>query len=136
MLASDADRELCLNALREHFSAGRLDTEQFKERVEAVLTARELEALPRTLTGLPGVTTTPAGPPAVRRRREARFSVDGLSGLVFAGWMATLFVPDLGRWSGDAFGVWVASLFVAGATRKMFGTRLAPARPRRRIAGL
>ena len=45
---SDADREAVVAALREHFFAGRLDVEEFTERVEqayAARTAGELEAV-------------------------------------------------------------------------------------------
>ena len=46
--ASDADRDAVVEVLREHFFAGRLDVEEFTERVEqayAARTAGELEAV-------------------------------------------------------------------------------------------
>src|SRR5512132_2911744 len=49
---SDVDREVVVDALREHFFAGRLDVEEFTERVEqayAARTAGELEAVEREL---------------------------------------------------------------------------------------
>lgn len=49
---SDADREVVVDALREHFFAGRLDVDEFTERVEqayAARTAGELEAVEREL---------------------------------------------------------------------------------------
>jgi hypothetical protein len=49
---SDADREAAVEALREHFLAGRLDVEEFTERVEqayAARTAGELDQVEREL---------------------------------------------------------------------------------------
>jgi DUF1707 SHOCT-like domain len=50
--ASDADREAVVESLREHFFAGRLDIEEFTERVEQAYGARtvgELSAVEREL---------------------------------------------------------------------------------------
>jgi hypothetical protein len=58
---SDADREAAVEALREHFLAGRLDAEEFTERVERAYTARtagELEEVERELPT--AVRTAPA----------------------------------------------------------------------------
>lgn len=55
---SDADREAVVDALREHFFAGRLDVEEFTERVErayAARTAEELEAVESELPVADGI---------------------------------------------------------------------------------
>lgn len=52
MRASDADRDVIAERLREGFAEGRLDTEEFEQRLEAAYTARthsELEPLVRDL---------------------------------------------------------------------------------------
>jgi Domain of unknown function (DUF1707) len=51
--ASDADRERAVAQLRHHHAEGRLDGEEFTQRMEAALSARWADELPRLLTDLP-----------------------------------------------------------------------------------
>src|SRR5215207_4969832 len=51
--ASDADRERVVDQLRRHHEAGRLDGEEFTERMEHALSARWIEELPPLLSDLP-----------------------------------------------------------------------------------
>jgi uncharacterized protein DUF1707 len=50
---SDADREAAVEALREHFFAGRLDVEEFTERIEEAYAARTVGELDEVERGLP-----------------------------------------------------------------------------------
>ncbi len=63
--ASDAERERLVEQLREHFEAGRLDGEEFNERMEAAFAARFRDELPGLLADLPsggtGQERAPAG---------------------------------------------------------------------------
>lgn len=65
MRASDAERERTIEQLREHFGAGRLDPEEFNERMEAAFAARFRDELPALLADLPsggiGQEQAPAG---------------------------------------------------------------------------
>ncbi len=71
--ASDAEREHAVQQPREHFKAGRLDPEEFNERMESALGARYRDELPPLRADLPsegigagrahaGVGGRPAGP--------------------------------------------------------------------------
>lgn len=56
--ASDADRDRVVERLRDAVAEGRLDMEEFEERLEAAYTSRtyaELEPLTRDLPAVPGV---------------------------------------------------------------------------------
>lgn len=53
--ASDADRDRTVNLLREHLAAGRLDSEEFDERMEQALGAKTLGELDRLMSDLPGI---------------------------------------------------------------------------------
>jgi hypothetical protein len=58
---SDADREAAVEVLREHFLAGRLDVEEFTERVEQAYAARTAGELDQVERELPmSVRATPA----------------------------------------------------------------------------
>jgi len=52
-LAGDQEREMAAASLREHFVRGRLTVDELSERTEAVLRARSLGELRRSLDGLP-----------------------------------------------------------------------------------
>jgi hypothetical protein len=71
--ASDADRDRTVERLREHHADGRLDMEEFSERMERVYGAKTLAELEELMTDLPRdatpVAPTPAGPLAERRLR-------------------------------------------------------------------
>jgi uncharacterized protein DUF1707 len=52
--AGDAERERVVEQLREHHEAGRIDVEEFGQRMEAALSARYLDELPALTADLPG----------------------------------------------------------------------------------
>jgi hypothetical protein len=60
--ASDAERERCADSLRAHFTAGRLDADEFEERVERAWHARTRGELALLVRDLPRL--RPARPPA------------------------------------------------------------------------
>ncbi|MCX4693141.1 DUF1707 domain-containing protein [Streptomyces sp. NBC_01408] len=65
--ASDADRDRVVERLRDAVAEGRLDMEEFEERLDAAYKSRtyaELEPLTRDLPAVPGAAAGPAGLPA------------------------------------------------------------------------
>ena len=79
MRVSDAERQAVADRLAEHFSSGRLDQEEFDERVSRAMSAKtraDLNGLFDDLPepGLPGaagpIPAGPAGPPLRRRHRH------------------------------------------------------------------
>ncbi|UYP18616.1 DUF1707 domain-containing protein [Rhodococcus sp. Z13] len=54
LLLSDAERMHALNALGEHYAAGRLDSADFYERSGEIASARTFSALSPSFRGLPG----------------------------------------------------------------------------------
>jgi len=66
--ASDAERDVVIAALSEHFQAGRLTREELDERTGRALAARTMGELDELTADLPAI--RPAGPtPAPRPRR-------------------------------------------------------------------
>ncbi len=65
--ASDADRDRVAAALREHYAAGRLTVEEFRERLDKAYAAKTLGELDDLMADLPGVDLAqlPAALPAV-----------------------------------------------------------------------
>jgi len=53
--ASDADRERTVNLLREHHAEGRLDMDEFHERLNSAYQAKTLGDLDALLHDLPGI---------------------------------------------------------------------------------
>ena len=53
--ASDADRERTVQLLREHHAEGRLDMEEFHERLNAAYAAKTMGELNGLLSDLPGI---------------------------------------------------------------------------------
>jgi hypothetical protein len=53
--ASDADRERTVNLLREHHAEGRLDMDEFHERLNGAYEAKTLGDLNALLADLPGI---------------------------------------------------------------------------------
>lgn len=51
--ASDAERERAMQALRDHYAAGRLDHEELEDRLAVVARARDRVELRSALAGLP-----------------------------------------------------------------------------------
>ena len=53
--ASDADRDRTAALLREHLAAGRLDAEEFQERLDAAYAAKTLGELDELMADLPAI---------------------------------------------------------------------------------
>lgn len=68
--ASSADRDLVLEKLRVHVGTGRLDLDEFGDRVDQALEAKTMGELSLVLQDLPPV-TTPAEAAAQEARRRA-----------------------------------------------------------------
>jgi Domain of unknown function (DUF1707) len=93
VLASDADRERAVRALREHFAAGRLERQEFEQRVDHAYATRTRGELRRLLSDLP----RPGG--ARIARRLYRFQRELLP--YHAGAFVTI--------NGSLAGIWAAT---------------------------
>lgn len=60
MRASDAERERVADALREHYAAGRLDSDELSERLDGAYAARTVADLARLSADLPALPPSPA----------------------------------------------------------------------------
>jgi hypothetical protein len=87
VLASDTERERVVEALRGHAAAGRLDTDEFDERLGAAYGARLRADLLPLLADLPAPTTP--RPRASRRRLPNVTPVVALAILLIAIWALT-----------------------------------------------
>lgn len=65
----DVERERASSTLAEHFAQGRLDNDEYAERLDAVWTARTRSDLDQLFWDLPA---TPPAPPAVTTRSGRR----------------------------------------------------------------
>jgi hypothetical protein len=68
--ASDVDRERTVAQLRQHLADGRLDMEEFSERVDEAYAARTMTDLQHVLRELPHVQVREPMTPEVRQRRQ------------------------------------------------------------------
>jgi hypothetical protein len=121
--ASDADRDQLAGELRDHAVAGRLETDELEQRLQAAYTARttgELAALRRDLPA------TPASLALAQRERRAQLVRRSLQE---TGGSLGLFVVCGVIWaaggaSGSFWPVWVLVVFVISAVRsgwELFG---------------
>jgi Domain of unknown function (DUF1707) len=70
--ASDHDRDQTAEALRAHYSAGRLDSDEFEQRLNATYAARTHRELADVSSDLPAIPPPPPPPPsAVEVARRA-----------------------------------------------------------------
>jgi hypothetical protein len=67
---NDAEREHVVSLLRIHLDDGRLDLDEYGDRVHKAFAAESREDLHGLLADLPPVTTPPAQPPRGRRHGE------------------------------------------------------------------
>jgi len=65
---SDAERNDVADKLSRHFSEGRLDQAEFKERLDAAMSAKTQGDLAGLFDDLPPLVTDPPPPPSRRRR--------------------------------------------------------------------
>src|SRR5690348_17161530 len=70
--ASDADREAMAEILRRHYAAGRLDPQEFEERIDRCYAAKRFSELDELLTDLPHEETPKPSPHAERPWRGYR----------------------------------------------------------------
>ena len=135
MRASDADRDAVVTALSEHYQAGRLSTDELKERTGGALTARtygDLSALTADLPGpvpagpRPGPAAPPDGPPPMVVHRSGLVVLAVLAVVLIVGGAFGLLAP--GHHGTDAWGLLPAVLIVARLAR--IGDR-SRSRPRR-----
>jgi uncharacterized membrane protein YccC len=91
---SDQEREQAATAIREHYAAGRLDSAEFEERINAAYQAKtrgELEALRADLPALP------PKPPTTMELARQTFNTSELLRSASAG--ASAFVACVGIWA-------------------------------------
>ncbi len=114
--ASDRDRDRTAQLLSAHHSAGRLDAEEFAERLDLVYVAKTIDDLDELTADLPAIDLYPlpsASMPRARpgwqcaacvvgARRRAGWVRAGLARTSRRGW------PGSGRAAGGALGVLVA----------------------------
>jgi DUF1707 SHOCT-like domain len=104
MKASDADRDVVVAALSEHFQAGRLTTEELEERTGRALAARtvdELDGLTADLPGLMHAAPDPAAPP-----RRLRYPVLVAVAAVLAALVVVGLVLGTGHGGRHGWDVW------------------------------
>jgi class 3 adenylate cyclase len=81
--ASDAEREYVVDVLRAHCSEGRIDLDEFSERINRVYAARTIGELTEITADLP-VPASQAGPAATREpgrtRRAVKWTIGFMSG--------------------------------------------------------
>jgi hypothetical protein len=113
MRASDADRDLALAELSEHFQTGRLTQEEFDERSARALQARTGRELSELFTDLPG----PAQPPGAaldrspgRRRPVPRVIVGVVAAIAVTNLLGHVAHVTIGP-VGIGFG-WVIPVFI------------------------
>ncbi|WP_107772147.1 DUF1707 SHOCT-like domain-containing protein [Nocardioides sediminis] len=68
----DRERESATSILNEHYAAGRIDTEEHAERLDAIWTARTLADLDLVFWDLPRTPVAPPPPPPTRRTTSWR----------------------------------------------------------------
>lgn len=95
--ASDHDRDRTANLLREHHAVGRLDPEEFAERLDKSFHAKTVEELDRLTADLPAIDLYPLPTASLPRRRVVNTDLpaasvfrqagsgSGISGTGFAG---------------------------------------------------
>ena len=76
--ASDADRDRTAALLREHLAAGRLNDEEFNERLDKTYAAKTLGELDQLLSDLPGIDLYHLPDHSVERRGPSSFGLPWL----------------------------------------------------------
>jgi hypothetical protein len=131
ILASDADRDRAARALRRHYAAGRLGTEELEQRLAGTVAARTRDELASLFRDLP----SERGRSALRRMDEANRvalrahvtgfvagngALIGIWSLTGGGefWPAWALVPTTGLLSWHLGWTWVARRVTPGARRR------------------
>ena len=100
--ASDADREATADRLRRHHTDGRIDSEEFQERLDRCYAAKTVGELDQLVDDLPRETQGRAG------RRFYR----GLWAIPLAPVLVAILVVSVGGWHHGGFGLlWLIPVF-------------------------
>ena len=83
MRVSDAERSEIAEALSKHYSDGRLDQNEFNERLQRAMSAKTRGDLAGLFADLPPIVSPPT-PEVVKRRRRSHFGLLVLCTLLFA----------------------------------------------------
>jgi hypothetical protein len=98
---SDADRDSAMAELGDHFQAGRLDNEEFGQRLDAAASARTRADLDQLLADLPR--PVPAAPHiAPQRGRQAAAVAAVLGSIAIAALSVTIVAGAFGGWGGNS----------------------------------
>jgi hypothetical protein len=132
---SDQDREQAASEIREHYAAGRLDSAEFEERVQAAYdarTQRELNAISADLPALP-----PKPPTTTELIRQ---TVSSTSLVGNAGAAGTLFLVCTGIWAitgagGSFWPKWVLVFMLVSVARGIRRDQRRARRANRRRGG-
>jgi hypothetical protein len=105
--ASDADRDQAVAQLGDHHVAGRLDLEEFTERVSQALASKTLGELDLLFRDLPALATAPVPPgwsrPPVRRRAPAPWRFHLHLGAYVIGCGGFVWASAFGSMDGTAY---------------------------------
>jgi hypothetical protein len=104
--ASDADRDRVAALLREHYAAGRLDADEFSERLAAAYTARTIGDLDVLMTDLPAIDLYLLPDRSVATARPAGAVDNQPADHVLARTAAILTAVALTAVSGVVYGIW------------------------------
>lgn len=106
--ASDADRDRCAQALRHHYTAGRLEADELEERLEVATRARTQGELRRLLRDLPRERQLRRGGPLSRAAvRTHAVTFTAVNGGLFLMWEAT---GEGLYWPGAVLAPWAVVL--------------------------
>ncbi len=116
MRASDADRERLISELNEHTVAGRLSTDEFEDRLQAVYAARTTAELDSLRGDLPETSAQRALSHAARRSQLTRRMIQETGG------SAALFLVCTVIWAvsgghGQFWPVWILIIVVMTVAR-------------------
>jgi hypothetical protein len=138
MRVSDIERQRAVEELRRHCTAGRLDVDEYAQRIEQVLSATTLEEIDHVLADLPMVriadpmgstssrptgAITPAGDdpaPAAGRRVSTRLAASAVVLLTVVVVVAAVLLATLASW---AWAVVLLAGWVLGMAQARMGRR-------------
>jgi hypothetical protein len=81
MRASDRDRDRTADLLREHHAAGRLDPEEFNERLDKVFAARTIGDLDELTADLPAIDLYPLPTASLPKNRHVNADLPAVAAL-------------------------------------------------------
>ncbi len=105
--ASDDDRDRTATLLREHHAAGRLDAEEFNERLDKTFAAKTVGELDELLADLPAIDLYRLPDQSLHRRPAHARPLSALAAAAAAGAPAAPARPALPAWQA-AWGSWLS----------------------------